>query len=237
MSARAGRVRLPALLLGVLLATAACSAPPVASGDAGGRLQVVATTTLLADLVRQVGGSRVDVASLVPKGGEVHTFDPNPADAERLVRARLVIMNGLGLDDWLAGLIAKAGATASVVRLAEDLPDAAYLGTDGAPLAAGAVANPHLWMDVGYARGYVARIADALATVDPPGAAAYRTGAQAYDARLGTLDGWVRTTLAEIPAADRRIVSFHDAFPYFAAAYGLTVVGTVVGSGPGPERR
>jgi ABC-type Zn uptake system ZnuABC Zn-binding protein ZnuA len=105
---------------------------------------------------------------------------------------------------------------------------------DGGPLVAGAEANPHLWMDVAYGRSYVTRIADALAAADPAGASDYRAAASAYDARLTSLDDFVRSTLEGVPATDRRIVSFHDAFPYFARAYGLTVVGTVVAA-PGQD--
>jgi ABC-type Zn uptake system ZnuABC Zn-binding protein ZnuA len=229
-----GRRRLPLLVLAAVLVTGCSSPGSGASGGDTGRLAVVTTTTVLADLVRQIGGDRVAVDSLVPKGGEVHTFDPAPADAERLVRARLVVMNGLGLDDWLAGLAAKTGSTATVVRTAEDLPGVTYLGPDGEPVVAGAESNPHLWLDVANGRAYVARIADALAAADPSGADDYRAAAAAFDARLATLDGWVRSMFAGIPAEDRRIVSFHDAFPYYARAYGLTVVGTVVAA-PGQD--
>jgi ABC-type Zn uptake system ZnuABC Zn-binding protein ZnuA len=235
VSGRAHDLGLPALLLGILIAAAGCSAgAPDGSGSAAGRLQVVATTTVFADLVRQVGGPRVGVTSLVPKGGEVHTFDPNPADAQRLVQAHLIVMNGLGLDDWLAGLATKAGASAPIIRLGDGLPADAYLGIDGATLRPGAAPNPHLWLDVANARTYAKRIADALVAADPAGAAEYRAGAAAYDARLAALDTWVESALAAIPAEDRRIVSFHDAFPYYAAAYGLSVVGTVVAA-PGQD--
>ena len=198
------------------------------SGASAGRIVVVTSTTVFADLVAQVGGSHVDAVSLIPNGGDVHTFAPRPLDVERISAARLIVMNGLGLDDWMARLISDAGATAPVVRLAEDLPGVSYvLGENGTP-------NPHLWLDVANAQRYVARIAERLAQVDPAHAADYAAGATAYAGRLATLDGWTRTRIATIPPDGRRLVSFHDAFPYFARAYGLEVVGTVVAA-PGQE--
>jgi len=199
------------------------------------RLKVVATTTVFADLVARVGGDRVDVVSLVPKGGEVHTFDPTPSDVRRLVQADLVVRNGLGLDDWLAGLARDAGATAPIVALGEDLPGVTYLGgSAGTGTGGGEPVNPHLWLNAAYAGLYVDRIADALATADPAHAADYRTAGETYGAELAALDEETRTRLGAIPAKDRKVISFHDAFPYFAEAYGLTVSGTVVES-PGQD--
>lgn len=216
-----------------LLGVAACAPGTAPSGSAGSpaSVEVVATTTVLADLVAQVGGGRVRVTALVPKGGEVHTFDPTPSDARRLVEADLVVANGLGLDDWLAGLAADAGAKAPIVRLAENLPGATYLAGDDHDEDH---PNPHLWLDVGNARRYAARIAEELGRVDPAGAATYTAAAAAYDARLADLDTWIRSQIAAIPAANRRVVSSHEAFPYYAAAYGIDVVDVIVPA-PGQE--
>jgi ABC-type Zn uptake system ZnuABC Zn-binding protein ZnuA len=222
-------MRLLGIGLAVAALVAACgSAPAGSGGTSGGKLSVAATTTVFADLVAQVGGDRVDAYSLVPKGGDVHTFDPTPADVRRVSTAALLVRNGLGLDDWLTRLVSDAGTTATVVTLGEDLEGVQYI--DG---ASGEV-NPHLWMDVAYAELYVDRIAAALTTADPAGAAAYAANATAYKAKLATLDASIKTRLGAVPEADRVVVSFHDAFPYFAAAYGLTVVGTIVAS-PGQD--
>lgn len=216
------------LVASVAVAAASC-ASPVGPGSGGsgasgsdGRVIVVTTTTVFADLVRQVGGGLVDAFSLVPNGGDVHTFAPRPSDMRGLSSARLIVMNGLGLDDWVGRLISDAGATVPVIRLAENLPGARYL------VDPSGTTNPHLWLEVPNAERYVGRIADALAGVDPPHAAAYRAGAAAYAARLQQLDGWIRTQIGTIPPQNRRLVAFHDAFPYFADAYGLEIVGTVV---------
>lgn len=233
MSLHSRRPAVPLLVLVVSLIVAACGG--TGSGTGGqtpvpGALRVVATTTVLADLVREVGGDLVSVESLVPRGGEVHTFDPTPTAVQRVAQAGLIVANGLGLDDWLTAIATDAGTGAPVVRLAENLPGVTYL-TGG---AAGGTTNPHLWLNVAYASTYVNRIEAALAAADPPNAAAYRGNADAYRTRLAALDTDIRTRIEALPAASRVVVSFHDAFPYFAAAYGLTVVGSIVDS-PGQD--
>ncbi len=226
-------VRRPGLhgVLGALLVALVLAGCGGDTGAADGRVKVVATTTVFADMVARVGGGLVDVVSLVPKGGEVHTFDPKPTDVRRLIEADLVVRNGLGLDDWLATLATDAGTTAPMVALGENLPGVTYLG--GETAADGAV-NPHVWMNVGYAKLYSDKIAESLAQADPAHAADYRAGAKAYGEELAALDADTRTRLAAIPEADRRVISFHDAFPYFAAAYGITMDGTIVES-PGQD--
>jgi ABC-type Zn uptake system ZnuABC Zn-binding protein ZnuA len=203
----------------------ACATAPSGSATADpGALKVVATTTVLADMVRQVGGSSVDVTSIVPKGGVVETFDPSPRDIAAVSGADVVVMNGLGLDDWLVRVIRAANPGAPVVRLAEDLPGVTYVeGNDGEGT------NPHLWLDVANGERYASRIAEALAAADPGRATQLRAAGDAYRARLAALDKAVRNEVATIPSADRKLVSFHEAFPYFAQAYGLRIVGSVVG--------
>ncbi len=221
---RVGVALLVALLVAFLVAT--CGGGRAGSAAPSGAIRVVATTTVLADLVANAGGDRVAVRSLVPKGGEVHTFDPSPGDIAAVAEAELIVMNGLGLDEWAIDLIEGSGSEAAVVRLAEDLDGVTYLEGDHADEGA----NPHLWLNVEYASLYVARIAEALEQVGP-GAAA---GAAAYRTKLATLHDGIGGRMAAIPEPDRRIVSFHEAFPYFAQAYGLEVVGVVVES-PGQD--
>lgn len=220
--------RLGALLLLATALVAACGAGPAASGSTAGRLAVTTTTTVFADLVSQVGGDKVDVHSLVPKGGDVHTFDPTPTDVRGVSTASLLVRNGLGLDDWLTKLVSDAGSTATVVTLGEGLDGVQYI------TPASGQTNPHVWMNVAYAEKYVDRIGAALAAADPADAASFAANATAYKAQLAALDSDIKARLGAIPAANRVVVSFHDAFPYFAAAYGLTVVGTVVDA-PGQD--
>lgn len=221
------------VLVLVALLVAACGGGSDASPAPAGTVRVVATTTVFADLVAQVGGDRVQVDSLVPKGGEVHTFDPKPSDVRRIADADLVVLNGLGLDDWLRSLVDDAGTKAPVIALGEQLDGVTYLQGE-AEDGGGEAVNPHVWMNVAYGSLYAARIADALAAADPDGAATYRANLAAYQARLAELDAYARAQLGAIPAADRTVVSFHDAFPYFAAAYGLTIDGSIV-SAPGQD--
>lgn len=210
--------RLGSLLFVVTVLGAACTAGP--SSGSSGPVTVVATTTVFADLVAHVGRERVEVSSLVPKGGDVHTFDPTPSMAVQVANAQLVVMNGLGLDEWLQRLVTESGARASILVLAKDLPGAQYVG--------GNDPNPHLWLDVSYAEAYVARIRDALSSVDPPGAATYRANADAYRTELQQLDAWAKSTMGAIPAGARRIIAFHDALPYFARAYGIEIAGIIL---------
>jgi ABC-type Zn uptake system ZnuABC Zn-binding protein ZnuA len=244
---RAGRLGLPigATVLVLALLVGACGGRPGATGAPGGSalpsaapdaVNVVATTTVFADLVRQAGGAAVRVTSLVPAGGDPHTYAPTPSDVRSLAGADLVVMNGLGVDEWLKPLLAEAKRPLSaLVELGPDQPGVTYLvGAEGAATGNAASVNPHLWLNVAYAELYVKRIVTALQVAAPTKKAALQASGDAYLARLAALDASIRAEVATIPAANRKLVSYHDAFPYFAAAYGLTIVGTVVAS-PGQD--
>lgn len=216
------------------------AAAPIPTAAAGERMTVVTTIGVLADFARQLGGDRVEVQALVPRGADVHTFDPAPSDVTRLADARLVFTNGLGLDDWLEAIASDAGVPATnVVALGEGLDGVTYLERGDEHLDRGADAgghawNPHLWLDASLAARYVDRLATALSEADPSAANLYAANAAAYTSRLEALDREIRERLEAIPEASRRVVSFHDAFPYFAAAYDLEIVGVVVAA-PGQE--
>ena len=223
-----GMKRLALLLFGLLLF--GCGGANQSGAPSGSAtLSVVTTSTVFADLIRNVGGDRVEVTSLVPAGADVHTYQPSPADLQAAANAELFVMNGLGLDDWLEETLRAASADAPIVKLAEGLE-----GIELLPGEEPGEENPHLWMDVANANRYVTRIADALKTADPSSAAAIDTTATAYAQQLTDLDAWVREQIDTIPAADRKFVMFHDALPYFARAYGLTVVGVAV-EAPGQD--
>jgi len=219
--------------LGSLVAVAAIAAACTTGAGAsppGGRLQVVTTTTVLADIVSNVGGDLVSATSLVPKNSDVHTFEPKPSDVRTVASAKLLVMNGLGLDDWLTKMIGNAAAEGTpLLRLGVVLPGVQLLSGETA-----ATEHPHLWMDVKYAELFVDRIASELKSVDPAHASGYDVSAAAYKQRLETLDSWVRAQIKTIPEANRRLVTFHDAFPYYAREYGITIVGVAVGS-PGQD--
>ena len=221
-----------AMLIVVAALAAACQASGGTPGPAavGAKLAVVTTTTVFGDLVANVGGDLVQVTSLVPRHADVHTFDPKPADVRAVAGAGLLVMNGLGLDDWLEKTITNASATGTpLVKLGVDLP-----GVDLLPGEDPGTQNPHLWMAVPYAMLYVDRIAAALEAADPANRAAYDHQATAYKARLQALDTKIREEIGTIPAAERKLVTFHDAFPYFTRAYGIELVGVAV-QAPGQD--
>jgi manganese/iron transport system substrate-binding protein len=196
-------------------------------GQAGGEVRAVTSIDLFADLVRHVGGERVRVKALVPGGGDPHTYELAPAQVVDVTDADVVFLNGLGLEETLEGVIesnVKDGVP--IVRMSEGLPV-----LDGGDDGAG---NPHLWLNVRYAMRYVERIRDALIEVDPEGEEAYRSNAAAYLSELEALDSDVEKAIAAIPAERRKLVTFHDAFSYFAQRYGLEVVAFVIRS-PGRE--
>jgi ABC-type Zn uptake system ZnuABC Zn-binding protein ZnuA len=206
---------------------AACGGSGGPSSTSPGTIPVVATTTVLADIVGRVGRDRVAVTSLVPKGGEVHTFDPSPRDVGRVEGARLVVANGLGLDDWLTQLARDAGTGVPVVALGDALPAGDLILEDGRP-------NPHAWLDPKLAEAYGRTAAEALGRIDPPNAAEYVANAEALATELAALDDELQARFDAIPVANRKIVSFHDALPYFARAFDLELVGNIV-SAPGQD--
>jgi zinc/manganese transport system substrate-binding protein len=178
------------------------------------KIQIVASFSILGDFVKNVGGERVDVTTLVGPNSDVHVYTPAPADAKKIADAKLVIINGLGLEGWLPRLVQSSGSKAAIVVAANGI----------APRKLGSDADPHAWQSVINAKIYVANIRDALIAADQAAAAAYRANADAYLAKLDTLDREVREAVAQIPEARRKVISTHDAFGYFAAAYGIAFI-------------
>ncbi len=214
-----------AALAALALAVSGC----LPGNPSAGKLQVVATTTVLADLVANVGGADVSVASLVPKNADAHTFEPRPSDVRNMAEAKVLFMNGLGLDDWLEKTMSAISAGGTLVKLGENLP-----GVELLPGETAGTENPHLFLDPLYARLYVGRIEAALVAADPAHESAYHANAAAYEARLADLDRWVRAQIDTIPQADRKLVTFHNAFPYYAREYGIQIVGVAV-QAPGQD--
>ena len=177
-------------------------------------LNVVASFSILGDFVKNVGGERVSVSTLVGPDGDVHVYTPAPSDAKKIAEAKLVIINGLGLEGWLPRLVQSAGSKAVIVT-----------ATDGiAPLEIGSDADPHAWQSVADAKVYVTNIRNALVTADPAGAGIYRANTETYLAKLDALEREVREAIAQIPPARREVISTHRAFGYFAAAYGIEFI-------------
>jgi zinc/manganese transport system substrate-binding protein len=164
--------------------------------------------------VRNVGGERVSVTTLVGPDGDVHVYTPAPADAKKIADAKLVVINGLGLEGWLPRLVQSAGSKATLVTASQGVT----------PRRLGSDADPHAWQSVANARTYVANIRDALVGVDPANAEVYRANAERYLTKLDALEREVREAVAQIPQARRKVISTHDAFGYFAAAYGIEFI-------------
>ena len=223
---RSGRVIAGLFLLSLPVWTAACESRRPQDQSAPQRLTVVTTLTVLADLIQQVGGDKVRVEPLVPPGGEVHTYQPTPDDIKHVAQARVVYYNGAHLEEWIDETIRSAGKPdLKIVVLSHGLPTITEDG--GEP-------NPHLWLDVTNTKAYVEKIRDTLSQVDGANAGHYAERARGYLAKLDELDVWIRAEVEQIPPARRKLVTFHDAFPYFAKRYGFTLEGVVVAS-PGKE--
>lgn len=198
------------ILLSVLLLIAS----PLHAAE---RPNVVASFLILGDFVRNVGGERVNLTTLVGENGDVHVYAPAPGDAKRIADAKLVIVNGLGLEGWLPRLVQSSGAKAVVVTASAGI----------APLKLRSDADPHAWQSVPNAKIYVTNIANALAAADPADAEFFYGQAKVYLEKLETLDREVRDAVAKIPPERRKLITNHDAFGYFAAQYGFEFIAPV----------
>jgi len=212
------------------LLAAAVTAAFVVTPAAAEPVKALATFSILGDLVRQVGGDRVTVETLVGPDGDAHVFSPAPADAKKAAAAAVIFENGLGLEGWIDRLAKSSGAKWTVViaskgvtaQKMEDEEDGHAKGHDHGH--GHEVTDPHAWQSVPNAKLYVANIRDALIAADPEGKQAYEANATAYLATLDALDAEIRAGLAKIPAERRKIITSHDAFGYYAKAYGVEII-------------
>jgi zinc/manganese transport system substrate-binding protein len=205
----------------MLKLVAAAAIGPVSPGRAENRLRTVATFSILGDLVKNVGGDRSDVTTLVGPNGDVHVYTPAPADAKTLARANLIVVNGLGLEGWLDRLIAVSGSNAPVVIASRCVHPREATDPSGTNLL---VSDPHAWQSVTNAETYVDNIRDGLIAADPAGKEFYDTSAAAYLAKLAALDSEIKAAMAAIPPDRRKIITTHSAFGYFGDAYGLQFI-------------
>ena len=194
----------------------------VAPARAQDRLPVVASFTILGDLVKNVGGDRVAVETLVGPNGNAHVYAPSPNDAKKAVDAKLVFVNGLGFEGWLERLVKASGTKAPIIVATTGIkPLERAGGHDHDHDHDHGRADPHAWQSVANAKIYVANIRGALIAADPAGKEAYTANAAAYLAKLDALDREVREVVAKIPADRRRVITSHNAFGYFQDAYGV----------------
>jgi zinc/manganese transport system substrate-binding protein len=201
-----------ALVLGLLLTPSHAQDQPKQAP-----LKVVASFSILGDFVKNVGGERVEVTTLVGTDGDVHVYTPTPADARKITEAKLLVVNGFGLEGWLPRLLQAAGGKASIVTATKGI----------APLRLGSDADPHAWQSVANAKQYVTNIRDALAAAAPSDADYFDRQTQAYLAKLEALDGEVRQEVDQIPESRRAVISTHDAFGYFASRYGIRFIAPI----------
>ncbi|MGH6833711.1 MAG: metal ABC transporter substrate-binding protein, partial [Methyloceanibacter sp.] len=217
--------------------------------EAADKLKTVASFSILGDMVRQVGGDRVEVVTLVPPNGDAHVFDPTPADAKTLAGADIFFVNGLGFEGWMERLEKSSGFKGKTVVASEGVKPLTMSeeeghhhgdeadsdeehqhehedhakGEDHDEEAEG-VTDPHAWQDLANGKLYIANIRDGLVAVDPEGKAIYEANAAKYLAAIAKEEEAVRAALAALPEARRKIITSHDAFGYFGAAYGLEII-------------
>jgi zinc/manganese transport system substrate-binding protein len=182
------------------------------------KIKAVASFSILADLVRQVGGDHVDVTAIVGPDGDAHVFQPSPQDAKAVADAKLVVVNGLGLEGWMARLVQSSGTKAPVVVASKGVKPLQGDGEDKGK------ADPHAWQSIANAKIYVANIRDGLIAADPADKADFETAAKTYLAKLDQLEREVKAAIAAIPPKNRKIITTHDAFGYFGRAYGMSFI-------------
>jgi zinc/manganese transport system substrate-binding protein len=205
-------------IFAALLALTA-SARPAAAQE---KMPVVATFSILADFVKNVGGDRVAISMLVQPNGDAHVYQPSPADTKTVADAKIVFMNGLGLEGWLDRLIKASGTRGAVVIAAKGVKPHEMKEEEGGHNEH--KIDPHAWQSVANAKIYVANIRDALIAADPAGRATYEKNAADYLTRLTELEKEVKQAIAKIPPERRRVITTHDAFGYFASAYGMEFI-------------
>lgn len=206
-----------------------CSPRPTESG----KLQVVATIGIVADVVRQIGGEFVQVNVLLPPGSDAHEYTPRPEDVAILSKAKIVFANGAGLEEFLRPLLENAGATERLVEVSHDVPLLKGEGEEEHHQNEGAhehAVDPHTWFDPNNVLLWVDTIAQALSQADPAHRAEYQKNAEAYKGQLRELDAWIREQVAQIPPENRKLVTDHRIFGYFARTYGFEQIGALIPS-------
>ena len=227
---RRRRIVLAVGLLAVLAAGCSDGRPAGPGGTAGGRaLQVVATTTQVADFARVVGGDRVRVTSLIKPNVDAHDYEPSPADLDAVARADVVLRNGVGLEDWLDDTIESSGFTGPVVDTSQGVKlRAGGHAEEGKEQAGGDEPDPHIWQNPRNAQRMAANVERALAQAAPDAATRFRANLAAYDRELRDLDAEVARQIDSL--ANKKLVTNHDAFGYYVDRYGLELVGSVIPS-------
>jgi ABC-type Zn uptake system ZnuABC Zn-binding protein ZnuA len=231
------------ILLGALLAACrpagqAAIQPTSQATQAGGAttaLKVIAAETFLADIAQNVAGDRVKIESLMPIGVDPHGFEPTPTDVAKITDSNVLIINGGGVEEFMAEVLENAGGQRAVIEASAGLTqreprEGEHAEEDEADHGHEHEGDPHFWLDPNNVIMYVENIRDGLSTADPAGAATYAANAAAYIVKITELDRWIADRVAEVPEGNRLLVTNHESFGYFADRYGFQVIGTVVPS-------
>lgn len=206
------------LVLGSVFLSACSGGSPISSSDG---LNVLASTSFLADIAQNVAGDRLQVESLLPLGADAHSYQPIPQDVAKVADSDLLIINGAEYEHFLENVLDNAGGERIVVEASAGLRIREEADSEHG-------VDPHFWLDPNYVITYVENIRDGLVKLDPEGADVYDANAQTYIAQLQELDSWIRNQVDSIPPERRLLVTNHDSLGYFAERYGFTVIGTVV---------
>ncbi|HEV2508512.1 metal ABC transporter substrate-binding protein [Bosea sp. (in: a-proteobacteria)] len=185
------------------------------------KLPVVASFSILGDFVREIGGERVVVTTLVGPDGDAHVYSPTPADAKTVAGAKLVVVNGLKFEGWLTRLVKSSGTKATVATATTGITPLKMADDHGHGHGG---EDPHAWQSVANAKLYVGNVRDALVAADPAGKAVYEANAAAYQTKLDALESEIKAAVARIPADRRKAITSHDAFGYFVKAYGIAFI-------------
>jgi zinc/manganese transport system substrate-binding protein len=212
-------VKIPIIIL-ALISSSAFAAP----------MKVVTSFSILEDLVQNVGGILVNVTNFVPRNGDAHTYQPTTQDIRALGDAKIVFVNGLGLDSWFEKLAKNAASKANIVSLSSGLQTQKISVGDET-----GETDPHMWWNLQNTIAYTKRIAITLEKSDPKNSSSYQQNAAKYIKTLQSLDTWAKLEVQKIPVKNRVLVTNHDALGYFATSYGFKILGTVIPSG-GTER-
>lgn len=204
--------------LPIALALSALIASPLALANT---VETVASFTVLADIVQQVGGEHVKVKSLVGPNGDPHSFEPTPQDSQALSRADVVFVSGLGMEGWMDRLVQASGYKGKVVVASEGV-DTRKMEEDGKTIT-----DPHAWNSAHNGAIYASNVMNALIAADPQDAAYFRQRGNAYISQLNQLDSWAQKTFSGVPATKRKILTSHDAFGYFGQRYGVQFLAPV----------
>jgi zinc/manganese transport system substrate-binding protein len=182
------------------------------------KIPVVASFSILGDFVKNIGGDRVNLTTLVAAGADAHVYSPTPNDAQKLLQAKIVFINGLRFESWMDRLVTSSGTNAKIITTTKGIKPLETNNHDEHGL------DPHAWQNIANAKIYSTNIRDALIAVDPAGKATYETNTSAYIAKLDALEVETKAALAKIPASKRKIITSHDAFGYFAKSYNIEFI-------------